>query len=191
MMNGAYSSNATPSGVQGICPNGWHVPSDNEWSNLETYVASQPAYQCNGTNIAKALASKTGWTGDPTTCTPLNNPSTNNATGFSATPAGYWNGSFKGFGETASFSSATETNTVNLLRWDYEEWLYWGRGYDECYGSLFMGPYYDEEGDEDTKYYIIYYSPNVYGHDVDNVSTTMDHYNHIKTSAFPVRCLKN
>lgn len=35
VMNGAGSSFAEPSGVQGICPNGWHVPSDNEWLTLE------------------------------------------------------------------------------------------------------------------------------------------------------------
>ena len=25
-------------GVQGICPTGWHVPTDNEWKNLEIYL---------------------------------------------------------------------------------------------------------------------------------------------------------
>ena len=30
-MNGAVSSDANPSGVQGICPAGWHMPSDEEW----------------------------------------------------------------------------------------------------------------------------------------------------------------
>ncbi|MCF8373665.1 MAG: fibrobacter succinogenes major paralogous domain-containing protein [Bacteroidales bacterium] len=33
-MNGAYSSNTNPSGVQGVCPNGWHLPSDLEWTEL-------------------------------------------------------------------------------------------------------------------------------------------------------------
>ncbi len=35
VMNGASSSNSNPSGVQGICPDGWHVPSDAEWKELE------------------------------------------------------------------------------------------------------------------------------------------------------------
>ncbi len=34
VMQGAAFSNNTPSGVQGICPNGWHLPSYNEWNNL-------------------------------------------------------------------------------------------------------------------------------------------------------------
>ncbi|MCD4666000.1 MAG: hypothetical protein K8R68_12075, partial [Bacteroidales bacterium] len=35
IMNGEASSNSVPSGVQGICPNGWHLPSDEEWKILE------------------------------------------------------------------------------------------------------------------------------------------------------------
>ena len=34
VMNGAASSNANPSGVQGVCPDGWHVPSSDEWEQL-------------------------------------------------------------------------------------------------------------------------------------------------------------
>lgn len=26
-------------GAQGICPNGWHIPSDNDWATLEKYLA--------------------------------------------------------------------------------------------------------------------------------------------------------
>jgi uncharacterized protein (TIGR02145 family) len=32
------SSNTNPSNVQGICPDGWHVPSDAEWQELESYL---------------------------------------------------------------------------------------------------------------------------------------------------------
>lgn len=42
-MNGASSSDADPSGVQGVCPNGWHLPSSAEWRRLETYTAAQLA----------------------------------------------------------------------------------------------------------------------------------------------------
>ena len=40
-MNGANSSNANPSGVQGICPQGWHLPSDTEWNILITAVGGE------------------------------------------------------------------------------------------------------------------------------------------------------
>ena len=33
-MNGATSSSSTPSGIQGICPTGWHLPSHDEWTDL-------------------------------------------------------------------------------------------------------------------------------------------------------------
>ena len=89
VMHNACSSNANPSGIQGICPTGWHVPSLDEWWQLESYVGSQSQYQCDN-SIAKALASTTGWQNSSTSCAIGNNPSTNNATGFSAIPAGVW-----------------------------------------------------------------------------------------------------
>ena len=110
VMHGASSSSANPSGVQGICPNGWHVPSDAEWTQLTDYVGSQPQYQCNNSSdyIAKALVSTTGWYSYSETCAVGNNPSTNNATGFSALPAGlYYVGDYSDFGDSADFWSAT------------------------------------------------------------------------------------
>jgi hypothetical protein len=63
VMNGASSSDTTPSGVQGICPTGWHVPSKGEWTELSQYVGSQSQYLCgnNSNYIAKALASTQRW----------------------------------------------------------------------------------------------------------------------------------
>lgn len=37
-MNEEQSSDANPSGVQGVCPDGWHLPSDEEWKELEMYL---------------------------------------------------------------------------------------------------------------------------------------------------------
>ena len=113
VMHGSSSSTTNPSGVQGICPTGWHVPSDAEWTQLTNYVSSQTQYQCNNSseNIAKALASTTGWYSSTTACAVGNNPSTNNATGFSALPAGdYYGGNYSYFGGYAYFWSATESN---------------------------------------------------------------------------------
>ena len=31
------------SGIQGICPNGWHLPSKAEWKKLENFVADELA----------------------------------------------------------------------------------------------------------------------------------------------------
>lgn len=40
-MYGAESSSSTPSNVQGVCPTGWHLPSDAEWEILTTYLGSK------------------------------------------------------------------------------------------------------------------------------------------------------
>ena len=110
VMWNSSSSSANPSGVQGICPNGWHVPSDAEWTQLTDYVSSQSRYVCGSDNtyIAKALASTTGWSSSTNTCAVGNTPSNNNATGFGAFPAGFYYGTYDGFGGYANFWSATE-----------------------------------------------------------------------------------
>ena len=112
LMKGAASSEANPSGVQGICPDGWHVPSNAEWTQLADFVGSQSQYQCNSssTNIAKALASTTGWNSNNDDCTAGNTPSTNNTSGFSALPAGMHFGTPYNYGNAAYLWSATEEN---------------------------------------------------------------------------------
>lgn len=107
------SSGANPSGVQGICPDGWHVPSDAEWTQLEIYMRSEPKYWSGGNpdHLAKALAATWGWEICSEQDAPGNNPTSNNASGFSAVPAGYNLGSGSNFFFTDSialFWSSTE-----------------------------------------------------------------------------------
>ena len=121
VMRNSSSSQANPSGVQGICPTGWHVPSDAEWAELQDYVGSQSQYLCSNDSsyIAKALAATTGWTTYSSgTCCVGNNQSINNATGFGALPAGYYDGNtfyhthgYYNFGNYAVFWSATEESS--------------------------------------------------------------------------------
>ena len=111
VMNGAVSSNANPSGVQGICPTGWHVPSDAEWTQLENYVSLLHPCNGNSSNIAKSLSSTNGWNNSYSNCTPGNSSSTNDATGFSGVPAGRYSNGGQGYdGESAYFWSSTEYN---------------------------------------------------------------------------------
>ena len=43
-MDGAESGNDNPSGIQGVCPPGWHLPSDAEWDELLDFLDSdEPA----------------------------------------------------------------------------------------------------------------------------------------------------
>ena len=124
MLGGASSSDAVPSGIQGVCPTGWHVPSSGEWNALFNYVSGQNEYLCddNNNNIAKALASTTGWTlqnDDP--CKVGYNQNSNNANGFNAVPTGRFTGyafypdynSFGDFGKVAYFWSTSLYNYNN------------------------------------------------------------------------------
>lgn len=64
---------------RGLCPTGWHVPSDLEWMALEAHIGMTEAELgttgFRGTSAA-ALKDSTGWNGD-------------NATGFAALPGGW------------------------------------------------------------------------------------------------------
>lgn len=102
-MGSAPASTSNPSGVQGACPNGWHLPSIAEWDELFDYVGNQSQYQCNGesTNIGKALASTTGWSSSNINCAVGNVPISNNSTGFDIRPAGTNNNVIFYFGEYA------------------------------------------------------------------------------------------
>ena len=114
-MRTSSSSMANPSGVQGVCPTGWHVPSDAEWTQLTDFVSSQSQYLCSGNseNIAKALAGTTGWSSSSTTCAVGNSQSSNNATCFGALPAGYYRNIYYMSGDGAYFWSATESSSSN------------------------------------------------------------------------------
>jgi len=96
-MNGSASSEANPSGVQGVCPAGWHLPSDAEWTQLTSFVASNSANVCanDPDNIAVALASTEMWgtwgTCPTSSCCMCTNPASNNSSQFSVLPAGTWN----------------------------------------------------------------------------------------------------
>ena len=79
--------------VQGLCPDGWHLPGNADWQTLMEYVGGIPEYVCNDSSvyIAKSLAAQIDWYYYPIPwqeCTVGENISINNATGFSALPAG-------------------------------------------------------------------------------------------------------
>lgn len=54
----------TTSSVQGICPNGWVLPSDKDWNDLEEYIAKNPSdHTSGGTSLSWDVAntSAIGW----------------------------------------------------------------------------------------------------------------------------------
>lgn len=76
-----------------LCPKGWHVPTDDEWTVLETYLIFN-AYNFDGTTAgnkyAKALASTSNWDPSPNEGAVGNTdfPAKRNVTNFTGVPAG-------------------------------------------------------------------------------------------------------
>ena len=105
-MNGADAVGGNPSGVQGICPKGWHVPSWTEFDILWIYVRDEhPEWRCNSNaeNISKALAATTDWQTSTYECAIGNDLTQNNASGFSALPAGMHSSSYTKFSLSTYF----------------------------------------------------------------------------------------
>lgn len=109
IMNGESSSNSVPSGVRGICPEGWHLPSDNEWKILEGAVDSQygqddPEWDLlgdfRGFDAAMRMKATKGW---------VENNGTD-ALGFTALPAGWRveGGGYSKPGRYSTWWSSTE-----------------------------------------------------------------------------------
>ena len=104
-----------------FAPEGWHVPSDAEWTTLEEYLIDN-GYNYDGgqvNEIAKAMASTTGWNSSTDYFgSPGNDQSTNNSSGFNAFPEGlrFNDGSFNFEGSSAVFWSSTESN-INDAWW--------------------------------------------------------------------------
>lgn len=101
-MNDEASSDANPSGVQGVCPDGWHLPSDSEWKELEMYLGMSQSeadgdHYPRGTDEGGKLKEKdfSHWTSPNTGAT--------NSSGFTALPGGERSSS-------GSSSLGTETN---------------------------------------------------------------------------------
>ena len=99
-------------------PEGWHVPSDAEWTTLEEHLIAN-GYNYDGTttgnNIAKAMASTTGWCCPAFTYTGAIaiDQGLNNSSGFNAFPEGARSrsGTFSTKGQGAFFWNSTEVGT--------------------------------------------------------------------------------
>ena len=95
-----------------FAPEGWHVPSDPEWTALEEHLIAN-GYNYDGTTtenkIAKSMASTTGWYSSTNTGVIGNDQGLNNSSGFNAFPEGERNkyGWFSDEGFNANFWSST------------------------------------------------------------------------------------
>jgi uncharacterized protein (TIGR02145 family) len=104
-LNGATNTtswNPVPSGpVQGICPAGWHLPTDAEWTTLTTYLG--------GEGIEGGKMKETG-----TTHWASPNTGATNSSGFTALPGGYrgTNVTFSDLTVAGNFWSASESSAT-------------------------------------------------------------------------------
>jgi uncharacterized protein (TIGR02145 family)/uncharacterized repeat protein (TIGR02543 family) len=111
---------------QGICPVGWHIPSDAEWTALENAVG--------GSSIAgRKLKSQNDWY----ECGPVGSGKSyvcEDEYGWSALPGGFGDsgGSFSWFGSAGSYGvwwSATERYANyawnRFMNYNYDEFVYW------------------------------------------------------------------
>ena len=138
-MNGAQSSNSIPSNIQGVCPTGWHLPSDSEWKELEMYFGmSQSAaddIDWRGTDEGSKLKES------GTIHWEYPNQGATNSSGFTALPAGnrgyadsagVTTGIFEFLGEYTDFWSSSEVSSngawYRSLGWNqtgvYRYWQY-------------------------------------------------------------------
>ena len=97
-----------PEQVQGVCPKGWHLPSQEEWRALLDFIGGRG----NGNDI-KLLKSVEGWTAGG---------NGSDSYGFNVLPAGFkgWSscsdGEYQCLGESASFWSSTENDYESAAR---------------------------------------------------------------------------
>ena len=88
--------------ARGLAPQGWHIPTDNEWTILTNYLGGE------GVAGGKMKSTEFIYWNSP-------NEGATNDSGFSALPGGYrnYNGSFDNIRLYADFWSATENDNFN------------------------------------------------------------------------------
>ena len=96
---------------RGLAPNGYHIPTDAEWTKLRDYLGGE-------SEAGTKMKSSTGWD---------SNGNGTNSSGFAGFPGGYrgGNGTFRSIGRNGYWWSATESGA-------YDAWyrvLYYLNGY--------------------------------------------------------------
>lgn len=129
--------------AKAVCPSGWHLPTDEEWTQLENYL-KENAYSYDGvignSGIAKSLATNSGWSISDNQGAVGNSDfeEYRNKTGFSALPGGFRNGygGFGGLGYYGYWWSATELGSGLAY---YRDLDYRGAGVDRHFDNKSLG----------------------------------------------------
>lgn len=100
------------SAAMSACPEGWHLPTANEWSVMGQIVGSYEAfcYEGDPSKIAKALAIRNLWEFSSVPGAPGRYQMYNNTTGFGADPYGKYNAGFVDEYYSANFWTADSFN---------------------------------------------------------------------------------
>ncbi len=108
-VNQDYGRLYTYNQARKLCPEGWHLPTDDEWKQLESFTGIADnelhATTIRGTTQGAELKATEGWE-----FAMDSNALATSTTGFKALPAGEWNPSFGPYfnlGTVASFWTAT------------------------------------------------------------------------------------
>jgi uncharacterized protein (TIGR02145 family) len=113
MMNYTTASNTFPSGRQGLCPGGWHVPSDAEWCQMENML-DFTIMDCSGTGQQGTdiggILKETG-----TSHWAFPNLGATNSSGFTALPGGsrISGGAFIDLADIGAFWSSAQGTATN------------------------------------------------------------------------------
>ncbi|MDX9880831.1 MAG: fibrobacter succinogenes major paralogous domain-containing protein [Prolixibacteraceae bacterium] len=126
-----YATDATSNQNRNICPEGWHVPTDEDWKILALYLGNNGyAFEGERRDIAKAMAASSGWKAHDITGNVGHDQASNNSSGFTALPGGYRNflGKFNYVGTYAYWWSSTESSgSKGWYRFIHSYYSYLGR----------------------------------------------------------------
>ncbi|MBO4482164.1 MAG: T9SS type A sorting domain-containing protein [Bacteroidales bacterium] len=115
-------SSANPSGIQGPCPTGWHVPSLDEFNQMYDYIRNNGlCHPETPSSVTKALSSAVGWTDkySPKQGAPSYEPEKNNTSEMNVYPASYRSGASSTFDREAVAVLATTNPVPNGSRNPY------------------------------------------------------------------------
>ena len=113
-MNGERPNSESPGVTQGVCPEGWHLPSDEEWKELEMHLgmnqASADYIKKRGANEGSKLADSASLWNDGQ----LDKDPDFGTSGFEALPGSYRYdfGQFYSVGYFGSWWTSTEINPL-------------------------------------------------------------------------------
>ena len=107
-MNGSAAATAAGAQIQGICPNGWHIPSD--YNGVATEDWQKLFSSTSESDNAVALNDTVNyWTSTPTSL------AFTNSSGFGAVGAGFYTGSYKNRDTDGYFWASSQASSANAV----------------------------------------------------------------------------